>query len=680
MIRLPLTLLVTACLALSVGCRATAPGTLGVVRSGDAANGSLTLTFKLPQAGGADRQIAYVPVDTTRSVRVSVLGPKYRDDTKTGTPKPIMQTVAGFDIAAGSATTTVTVANVRPGKNLTVKVEVFDGPLLGASPTGAPSGKLLETLYGLVDIVDNATATADVGWATTPAGRAMALLREQGDPTRVVATDGLALQALVQTLIDTPSPNANHPVLISGEELGHALNRYTRAQPSWPQHQGYAIPPAGAPELQGVVAAAAQAPSTRVYDLHGTELSASVRLTVGDPISSIDAASPFSFPRIAPGDWWVFVEGTGADTRKGAFYKRFAEGDPDALRAAFLPGLASNFAGNGVGALGTPAAPQLKSPHQICFDANDHLIVADTGNHRVVRLAPDGTMTVLAGTGTAGATGDGGAATEATLNAPEGVAVDALGNVFIADTGNHKLRLIDAATGKISTVAGTGTAGYNDDGTAATRQLSGPTNLAVGGASPPALFFHDSGNKLIRKIPLGGVITTTSVTSLAVPDLTSEHTGMAYQTVGGVDYLYFCQLSPARVVRQTMTGTNAGQRLIVAGGGQVQPPLGEGVPGAQVSLSQVRALAADTLGNVYIGDRWGTGLGHGRVRFASPDRFVEVFTALGVSGQGAFAPLGGSGPDMGLGAPYGLAVPRTPNAPLYVATGGADHRVVRLSP
>jgi hypothetical protein len=358
MTRLPLTLLVTACLTLGAGCRATAPGTLGVVRADESANGSLTLTFKLPSPSQADRQLAYVPISTTRSVRVSVLGPKYRDDTKTGTPKPIMQTVAGFDIAVGSASATVTVANVRPGNNLTVKVEVFDGPLVGASPSGTPSGKLLETLYGLVDIADGATATANVSWATTPAGRAMALLREQGDPTRVVATDGAALQALVQTLIDTPAAGANHPVLISGEELGHALNRYTRAQPSWPQHQGYAIPPANAPELQGVVAVAAQAPTTRVYDLHGSELSASVQLTVGDPISSIDAASPFAFPRIAPGDWWVFVEGTGGDTRKGAFYKRFAEGDPDALRTAYLPGFAANFAGTGVGGHGTPAAPQ----------------------------------------------------------------------------------------------------------------------------------------------------------------------------------------------------------------------------------------------------------------------------------------------------------------------------------
>jgi hypothetical protein len=675
MIRRPLLLLLAAALAAGAGCQSRPPGTLSVLSSPEA-TGTLTLTFVLPREG--DRQVAYVPVATTRSVRVTVSGPKLRDDTKTGSPRPFMRTVASFGITAGSAGATVTVANVRPGNNLTVKVEVFDGPLVGAAPTGTPSGKLLETLHGLVDIADNATAAASVNWATTPAGRAMELLREQGDPARVVATDGAALQSLVRTLIDTPVAGANHPVLISGEELGHALARYTRAQADWPVHKGYAIPPAPAPELAGVVAQAAQAPSTKVYDLHATELSAAVQLTVGDPISSIDTGSPFSFPRIAPGDWWVFTEST-ADSRKGAFYKRFAEGDPDALRAAFLPGLASTFAGNGAGGLGAPATPQFRDPHQAVFDAQGNLIVADTGNHRVVKLNALGAMTVLAGTGAAGASGDNGPATAATLRSPEGVAVDAAGNLFIADTGNHKIRMIDAATGKIATVAGTGTAGYNDDGTAATRALSGPTNMAVGGASPPALFFHDSGNKLIRKIPLGGSISTTSVTSLAIPDLTSEHTGMAYKTVGGTEYLYYCQLSPARVVRQTMTGANAGQRLILAGGGQAVPPLDEGVPGAQVLLGQIRALAVDADGTVYMGDRWGTGLTHGRVRFVCPDRFAELFTVLGVSGQGAFG-AGGMGPDMGSGAPFGLAVPSTPNAPLYVATGGADHRVVRVAP
>jgi hypothetical protein len=675
-----LPLLIAAGLALT-GCPARPPASLVATASQfpieAAGAGQLVLHFTVPQP--ADRHVAYVPVASTQSVRVTVSGPKYRDDTKTGTPKPLMQTIGSFGVVPTGGAATVTVNNIRPGNNLTVMVEVFDGPLSGTAPTGTPTGKLLETLYGLVNIVDAGTSTASVGWATTPAGRAMALLRQQDDPARVVATDGAALQALVQTLIDTPNPGANHPVLISGDELGQALLRYTRQQANWPVNQGYAIPPATDPVLTGVVAVAAQAPVTRVYDLHGTELTANVQLTLGDPISAVDAASPFAFPRVAPGDWWIFAAGTNGDTRKGAFYKHFAEGDPDALRSAFLSGVTSNFAGTGVAGAGTATKPQFSDPHQICYDAAGTLFVADTGNHRIVKLDAAGKMTVVAGTGTAGATGDGAAATLATLRSPEGVAVDTLGNVYIADTGNHKIRIVDATTGNISTVAGTGTAGFNDDGTASTRLLSGPTNMVIGGSSPPALIFHDSGNKLIRKIPLGGSITTTSVTSLAIPDLTSQHTGLAYQTVGGVEYLYYCTLSPARVIRQAITGLNAGQKVIVAGGGSNLAPFDDGVPGAQAQLSEIRAIAVDPLGNVYIGDRWPSGLGHGRVRFVAPDKFTEIFTVLGVSGANAYGAGGTLGQDTAIGAPYGLAVPPAPAQTITVATGG-DQRVVTLAP
>lgn len=671
--RVCLPLLMAASLALSAGC-ATRPGA-SLVTTASAATGQLVLTFTLPAAG--DRHVTYVPIATTQSVRVTVAGPKFRDDTKAGTPKPLMQTIGGYGIAAGAGTATVTVSNVRPGNNLTVMVEVFDGPLSGTAPTGTPTGKLLETLYGLVNIVDGGTSAATISWATTPAGRAMALLRQQDDPSRVVSTDGAALQSLVQTLIDTPNPGANHPVLISGDELGQALLRYTRNQANWPVNKGYAIPAATDPVLSGVVAVAAQAPLTKVYDLHGTEISANCQLTVGDPISAIETASPFAFPRIGPGDWWVFAAGTNGDTRKGAFYKRFAEGDPDALKSAFLSGVTTNLAGTGVAGTGTKAKPQFNNPHQICYDAAGNLYVADTGNHRVVKLDAAGQMTVLAGTGTPGATGDGGAATLATLKSPEGVAVDAAGNLYIADTGNHKIRIVDT-TGTIATVAGTGTAGFNDDGTASTRLLSGPTNLVIGGSNPAALIFHDSGNKLIRKIPLGGSITTTSVTSLAIPDLTSQHTGLAYQTLGGTDYLYYCTLSPARVIRQAMTGLSAGQRVIVGGGGQTAAPFDDGIPGAQVALSEIRALAVDATGNVYIGDRWPSSLTHGRVRFVAPDVFTEIFTVLGVSGASTYT-SGGFGQETPIGAPYGLAVPPAPATTLTVATGG-DHRVVSLAP
>ncbi len=662
-------------LLLTTGCPARPPGVLSV-RAAQAeaeTTGSLSLTFALPREAG--RTLQFVPIATTRSVRVTVAGPKYRDQTKPGSPKPLMETVGSFDVALDPQNSaTVTLTNIRSGHNLTVMVEVFDGP----KAAGQPSGKLLETLYGVVDILDGGNTSAAVSWETTPVGRALARLRQLGDAERVVTTDAAALQALVSQIVDDPTPDVNHPVLISGDELANALVRHTRAQTNWPLAKGYAIPSLGDPVLAGVLAEPARAPLTKVYDLRGNEITSDLRITLGDPISAKDDLTPYSFPVIGPGDWWVFVDGTGAETRKHAFIRRFLEGDADALRAAFLAGNATSFAGTGAAGLGTPAAPQFKNPGQIAYDGAGNLFVADTGNHRVVKLDAAAQMTVVAGTGTAGSTGDGGAATAATLRAPEGVVVDSAGNVFIADTGNHKIRVVKAADGQIITIAGTGTAGLDGDGTATSKKLNGPTNLALGGL-PLSVFVHDSGNKLIRKIPLGGPFSGTfSIATLNVPDLTAAHPGMAYQTVGGVDYLFYCTLSPPRVIRETLTGVDLGTKILVAGGGAATPPLDDGVPGDRAQLGQVRTLATDASGNVYIGERLGAGT-YGRVRFVNPGRFAELFAVLGGPTTGGFGAGGQPGPATPIGVPGGLAVEPGAGGGLMVSTG-ADDRVVRLAP
>jgi hypothetical protein len=673
MIRAPRLLLAgwLAALALAApGCQAP-PGTLKVAAS--AATGQLRLSFALPAPA---RHVAYVPIANTKSVRVTVAGPRYRDPSKSGSPKPLMQVVSSFNVTLDpSNAATVTVSNIPSGHNLTVKVEVFDGPLVA----GVPTGKQLEALWGLVDIADGATSAATVSWKTTPAAQAIEALRRLGSEDRAVTTDAVALQGLVQTLLDTPSPGANHAVLVSGEELANALMRYTRTVDNYPLGKGYAIPAATDPVLAGVVATAASAATTKAFDLLGREVTANLKLTLGDPISAVDDTSPYGFPAIGPGDWWVFVDGVLPETRHNAFFKRFDEGAADCLTSVYLAGTAAQVAGTGAAGLGTSAAPQFNNPHQLAVDALGNLFVADTGNHRVVKVDPLGVMTVVAGTGTAGSSGDNGPATSATLRSPEGVAVDTAGNVYIADTGNHKIRVVEASTGSIKLLAGTGTPGANGDGAGATTQLSGPTNLALGGSNPTSLYFHDSGNKQIRKIPLSGTFTGSSVTSLAISDLTTENTGLAYQTVGGTEYLYYCTFSPARVIRQTMSGPSLGQRLVVAGGGEALPPLDEGVGGQKIKLGMIRALTADGNGNVYLGDVWGGATAQGRVRFRNPDRFVEVFTVLGLSGQSSYGPDGATGTECGLGTPYGLVMTGGATPALVVATSG-DHRLVKVTP
>ena len=143
------------------------------------------------------------------------------------------------------------------------------------------------------------------------------------------------------------------------------------------------------------------------------------------------------------------------------------------------------------------------------MDASGDLFIADTGNN-VIRevVQATGNIITVAGNGTAGYSGDGGPATSAQLNSPRGVAVDASGNVFIADTGNNVIREVVQATGNIITVAGNGSAGYSGDGGAATSaQLNVPYDVAVDQNGD--LFIADTGNNVIREVvqATGNIIT-----------------------------------------------------------------------------------------------------------------------------------------------------------------------------
>ncbi|HLY15937.1 MAG TPA: hypothetical protein VKR61_01875, partial [Bryobacteraceae bacterium] len=139
----------------------------------------------------------------------------------------------------------------------------------------------------------------------------------------------------------------------------------------------------------------------------------------------------------------------------------------------------------------------------VAVDALGRVYIADTANHRILAMDPGGAATPFAGTGVAGFSGDGGPALSAQLNQPTGLAADALGNLFIADTGNHCVRVV-TPDGVIQTVAGTGVAGSAGDGGAATlSQLNAPAAVAVDATG--AVWIADTGNNSIRKLTPGAV-------------------------------------------------------------------------------------------------------------------------------------------------------------------------------
>ena len=172
---------------------------------------------------------------------------------------------------------------------------------------------------------------------------------------------------------------------------------------------------------------------------------------------------------------------------------------------------ANSYNGDGIDA----AAADLRNPVAVAVDGSGNIFIADMGNNRIRKVdVITGLISTVAGTGTGGYNGDGIDATMAMLSGPGDVVVDNSGDLWIADTMNHRIRKVDAVTGLISTVAGTGTPGYNMDGIAATAaDLDTPYDLALD--SSGNLFIADFGNHRVRKVHASsGLISTMAGTGV----------------------------------------------------------------------------------------------------------------------------------------------------------------------
>ncbi|MGP8214097.1 MAG: gliding motility-associated C-terminal domain-containing protein [Bacteroidia bacterium] len=202
---------------------------------------------------------------------------------------------------------------------------------------------------------------------------------------------------------------------------------------------------------------------------------------------------------------------TGVAVNKGNLY--IADQQDNVIRAVNISsGIIGTIAGNyskggGYSGDGSPAtAAELYYPSGIAFDNNGNMYIADTWNNRVRKVNTSGIISTFAGTGTSGYSGDGGLATAAKLYYPASVAVDASGNVYIADNSNNRIRKVNTS-GTISTVAGDGTAGFSGDGSAATAaKLNYPEGITVDGKGN--LYIADSLNERIREVNTSGIINT----------------------------------------------------------------------------------------------------------------------------------------------------------------------------
>ena len=268
----------------------------------------------------------------------------------------------------------------------------------------------------------------------------------------------------------------------------------------------------------------------------------------------------------------------------------------------------STFAGTGEkgfsGDGGPAAKAQLNNPFAIARGPDGFMYICDVDNHRVRRVAPDGTISTYAGNGKKAYAGDGGPATQASLNQPYELAWDKAGNLYFVEIGNHVVRKVDAKTGAISTVAGTGKAGFSGDGgPAAKAQMSAPHSLVIDPQGD--ILVCDILNHRVRKVDMkAGTISTFA--GNGEKKTSPDGTAIGASSLNGPRALAFGRdgtlwLALREGNALLKLDTKAGTLKRVAGTGK--PGFtGNGGPALAATLSGPKGASVDAKGNVYLAD------------------------------------------------------------------------------
>ena len=323
---------------------------------------------------------------------------------------------------------------------------------------------------------------------------------------------------------------------------------------------------------------------------------------------------------------------------------------------------------------GPAASARLNMPFDVAFDSQGNLYFSDTFNHRVRRIDhSDGTITTVAGTGKAGYSGDGGSALEAQLNEPYGVVVDRNGHVFVADRLNRRVRRIDARTKVITTVAGDGTKAYSGDGGPGPKAgLVEPNGVALS-RDGQILFIADVAGNRIRALNLADDrITTFAGTGRGRHDGDGGRAdrasiwGARAVDVGPDGAVYILERE-GNTLR--VVSADGGKISTIAGTGR-KGYSGDGGPASSATFNGPKELAVDSAGNIWIVDTENHAI---RVIDAATKR---IRTAAGTGTPGGDGD-GGPAVKARLDRPHGVAV--GPDGSCWIADTH-NHRLRRVIP
>ena len=353
----------------------------------------------------------------------------------------------------------------------------------------------------------------------------------------------------------------------------------------------------------------------------------------------------------------------------GAVTQTMSMSSPVTLQVVFAQAVAPNiytYAGNGIAGFNgdgiLAGSGELNSPTGIAVDANGNVYIADYDNNRVRMVSADtGYISTVAGSGEAGYSGDGSSATSADLSQPCSVATDAEGNIYIADRGNNRIRKVTASNGIITTIAGNGSGdGYNGDGIPATAaELDTPQGVAVDGQGN--IYIADTSNSRIREVAseTGIISTVAGMAGYGYNGDGIQATSALLQNPTGVTVdadgnLFIADFENARVRKVTKA---TGIISTIAGNGTGGYG-GDGGLATSAELAGPYDVFVDGLGDVFIADA-----GNNRIREVVAA--TSVISTVAGDGQSGYSGDGGPATSAGLSRPDGVMLDSRGN--LYIA-------------